>query len=134
MSQSLRDRETLKNDARPGIGFKLACMFGALAVATIAHGQVYKCASDDGRTTYSDAPCDARGKPLRLPSDSKRNATDPNMCAQLLDETHRLAAEAERDAQRSGTASSGNAKRRQALTKQYEARCAGITRSSPHSK
>jgi hypothetical protein len=109
-------------------------MFGALVVATVAHGQVYKCANDDGRTTYSDAPCDSRGKPLRLPNDSKRNATDPNMCAQLLDETHRLAAEAEREAHRSGTAGSGNAKRRQALTKQYEARCAGIARSAPQSK
>jgi hypothetical protein len=84
--------------------------------------------------TYSDAPCDSAGVPLKLPNDAKGNATDPAVCAQLLDETRRLAAEAERDAKRGRTESTNSAKRRQMLTRQYERRCVGIVRSDPTPK
>ena len=101
--------------------------FAICTTVSIAHGQVYKCIDGTGKTTYSEAPCDSGSKPLKLPNDAKGNATDPNVCAQLLDETRRLAAEANR-----GRAESTNsAKRRQALTRQYEARCVGIARSEP---
>jgi hypothetical protein len=98
-------------------------------MASVAHGQVYKCTDGAGKTTYSDAPCAPASKPLKLPGDAKATATDPNVCAQLLDETQRLAAEADRDAQRGRKESASSAKRRRALTEQYEARCVGITRS-----
>jgi hypothetical protein len=110
---------------------KMAVAFAICTTVSIAHGQVYKCTDGTGRATYSDAPCDSGSKPLKFPNDPKGNATDPNMCAQLLDETRRLAGEAARDAKRGRTEST---KRRQALTRQYEARCAGITRSEPRPK
>jgi len=109
----------------------------ALVICTTvstAHGQVYKCTDSAGRTTYADAPCDSKGKPLKLPSDPKRSATDPHVCAQLLDERQRLAAEGERDARRGRAESNSSAQRREALTRQYEARCVGIRRSDPKSK
>jgi len=101
---------------------------------SIAHGQVYKCTDGAGNTTYSDAPCGPGSKPLRLPDDTKGRTTNPNVCAQLLDETQRLAAEAERNAKRGRTESSRSLKHRQALTKQYETRCVGIARSEPNPK
>ena len=104
------------------------------AMVSIAHGQVYKCTDGTGKTTYSDAPCDSRSEPLKLPSDSRGNSTNPHMCAQLLDETRRLAAEADRDAKRGRTESAEGAKRRQALNARYEARCVGIARSEPKPK
>jgi hypothetical protein len=104
------------------------------ATASIAHGQVYKCTDSAGKTTYSDAPCAPASKPLKLPGDPRTSATDPNVCAQLQDETQRLAAEADRDARRGRKESAASAKRRQALSDQYEARCAGITRSGSTSK
>jgi hypothetical protein len=112
-------------------GVKMAVAFAILATASIAHGQVYKCTNGNGKTTYSDSPCDSGSKPLKLPDDAKGKATDPNMCAQLLDETRRLAAEAEREVKRGRTERADSAKRRQSLTRQYEARCIGITRSGP---
>ena len=113
---------------------KLMLALVSFCFAPLAHAQIYKCTDADGKATYADAPCDARSKPLRLPSDSKGNTTDPNMCAQLLDETHRLAAEAER-ASKSGRAPRADAdKRRQSLARQYEARCAGIARSGAASR
>ena len=69
------------------------------ATASVAWGQVYKCTDATGKTTYSDAACDAAAKPLKLPEDPKQNTTNPHMCAQMLDETRRLDAEADRDAQ-----------------------------------
>jgi hypothetical protein len=102
-------------------------------MASIAHGQVYKC-TDGGNTTYADAPCAPGSKPLRLPDDTKGSTTNPNVCAQLLDETQRLAAEAERNAKRGRTETSRSVNRRQALTKQYETRCVGIARSEPNPK
>jgi len=113
---------------------KTAIAFAICTTASIAHGQVYKCTDGTGTTTYSDAPCASGSKPLRLPNDAKGNATNSNVCAQLLDETRRLAAEADRDAKRGRTESTQSAKRRQALTTQYEARCVGITRSEPKPK
>jgi hypothetical protein len=105
-------------------------MAGALcAAASIATAQVYKCTDASGQTTYSDAACDAAAKPLRLPEDPTAKTTNPHMCAQLLDETRRLAAEADRNAKRGHPESADSAKRRVALTKRYEARCVGIARS-----
>ena len=112
----------------------MAVAFAICTTVSIAHGQVYKCAEGTGKTTYSDAPCDSGSKPLKLPNDAKGNATDPHVCAQLLDETRRLAAEAVRDSKRGRTEITHSAKRRQALTGQYEARCVGIARSEPKPK
>jgi hypothetical protein len=109
----------------------------AIAIGTstsIAHGQIYKCTDGAGKTTYADAPCDSGGKPLKLPNDAKGNAAGPTVCAQLLDERHRLAAQADRAAQRGRAESSDSIKRRQVLARQYEARCAGIARSEPKPK
>ena len=108
--------------------------FAIYAMASIAHGQVYKCTDGAGRTTYADAPCDSGTKPLKLPDDPKGNVTNPHMCAQLLDETRRLAAEAQRDAKRGRTETAANAKQRLAMTARYEARCVGIARSEPKGK
>jgi hypothetical protein len=105
--------------------------FALCAMVSVAQAQIYKCTDASGKTTYSDARCESGGPPLKLPNATKGGATDRNMCAQLLDETHRLAAEADREAQSGRTKSSSSAKRRQTLTKQYEARCAGISRSEP---
>ncbi len=113
---------------------QMALALAICTTASIAHGQVYKCTDSAGKTTYADAACDSSGKPLKLPSDATGAATDPHVCAQLLDETHRLAAEADRNARRGRTESTQSAKRRQALTRQYEARCVGIRRSAPKSK
>ena len=112
----------------------LAAALAICATASIAHGQVYKCTDGAGKTTYSDAPCAPASKPLKLPGDPRASATDPNVCAQLLDETQRLAAEADRDARRGRKESTTSAKRRQALTGQYEARCVGIAPSGAASK
>jgi hypothetical protein len=111
----------------------MAVAFAICATVSITHGQVYKCTGGTGKTTYSDAPCDS-GEPLKLPNDPKGNATDPHVCAQLLDETRRLAAEADRDARRGRAERTHSAKRRQALSRQYEARCVGIARAEPKSK
>jgi len=110
---------------------KMAVALAMCAMASIAHGQVYKCTDGAGKTTYSDAACDSSAKPLKLPDDPKANTTNPHMCAQLQDETRRLAAEADRDAKQGRTESADSAKRRQALTTRYEARCVGIARSVP---
>jgi Domain of unknown function (DUF4124) len=114
---------------------RMALAFFATCVAvSAAHSQIYKCTDANGKTTYSDGRCESGGAPLKLPNASTGAATDRNMCAQLLDETHRLAAEADRDARNGRTTSANSLKRRQTLTKQYEARCAGITRSEPKPK
>lgn len=113
---------------------RMAIVFAVCATASIAHGQVYKCTDGTGKTTYADAPCDSGSKPLKLPNDAKGNAAGPTVCAQLLDETRRLAAEADRNAQRGRAESTHDAKRRQALTRQYERRCVGIARSAPKPK
>jgi hypothetical protein len=110
---------------------KIAVAFVICTTASIAHGQVYKCTDGTGTTSYSDWPCGAGSKPLKLPDDTKGSNTNPNVCAQLLDETQRLAAEAERNAKRGRAESPRSLNQRQALTKQYETRCVGISRSEP---
>ena len=96
---------------------------------SVAHAEVYKCKDSAGKASYSDVPCGAGSKPLKLVDPTKGDPTDPHMCEQLLDETNRLAAEAARNAKRGRTESSSSANRRKALNKQYEARCVGISRS-----
>ena len=113
---------------------KMAVAFAICTTVSIAHGQIYKCTDGTGKTTYSDTPCNSGSKPLKLPNDAKANATAPNVCAQLLDETRRLAAEADRGTKRGRTENAHSAKRRQALTRQYEACCVGITRYEPKPK
>jgi hypothetical protein len=113
---------------------KLAVAFAVCVGMSTAQGQVYKCTDGAGKTTYSDAPCDSVSKPLKLPADAKGRSTSPSMCAQLLDETRRLAAEADREAKRGRPESVSSAKRRQSLTRQYEARCVAIARSEPAAK
>jgi hypothetical protein len=112
----------------------MALALAICAAASIAHSQVYRCTDGTGKTTYADAPCDAGSKPLKLPNDTKANPAGPHVCAQLLDETRRLAAEADRDAKRGRTESTDSAKRRQALNLRYEERCVGIARSEPKPK
>ena len=96
--------------------------------SSVAQAAVYKCTDAAGKTTYSDLPCDSGSKPLKL-GDSKASATDPHMCEQLLDELNRLAAEADRSAKAGHPQSASSTNRRKALTKQYETRCVGISRS-----
>ena len=105
----------------------IAC--GLAAAASLTHAQVYKCTDDDGKTAYSDVPCGPRSAPLKL-QDGQRSVTDPNMCTQLLDETNRLRAEADRAAKRGRPESADNAKRRRTLDRQYAERCAGVKRSA----
>src|SRR5438445_13479497 len=90
---------------------------------------VYKSEDSACKTTYTDLPCDSGSRPLKLSDDGKAKPTDPHVCEQLLDETNRLATEANRNAKMSRSQSSANANRRRALTRQYQARCAGISRS-----
>ncbi len=116
----MRDLRTI------AISAALFLVFGA--ATSVARAAVYKCQDAAGKTTYSDLPCDSGAKPLRL-GDGKANATDPHMCAQLLDELNRLAAEADRGTKAGRAQSASSANRRKALTKQYETRCVGISRS-----
>jgi hypothetical protein len=113
---------------------KWAVAFAICTMGSIAHGQVYKCTDGTGKTTYADAPCDSGSKPLKIPNDAVGNAAGPGVCAQLQDERRRLAAEADRNAKRGRAESADSAKRRQALTRTYEARCIGISRSVSKSK
>lgn len=113
---------------------RLAVAFALCAGASIAHAQVYKCTDAAGKTIYADTPCASGSKPLKLTDPSKAGTTSPQVCAQLLDELNRLAAEVDRNAQRGGTESPSSLKRRQALTRQYEARCVGLARSGPTPK
>ena len=96
---------------------------------SIVQAQVYKCQDAAGKTTYSDSPCTQRGTTLNVPNEAKGNAGDGSVCAQLLDERHRLAAEAARNAKNGRAESASAAKRQQSLAQQYARRCIGITRS-----
>jgi hypothetical protein len=102
---------------------------GMFVAASVASGQVYKCTDAQGRTTYSDTACDNGAKPLKLAEDPKSNHTSPTMCAQLLDETHRLDAEADRDARKSKPETADHKERRQKMASRYSERCAGIARA-----
>ena len=100
------------------------------AAAPVAWGQVYKCTDASGKTTYSDARLRCRGEAAQA---SRRpeaeHATNPHMCAQLLDETRRLDAEADRDAKRGRAEAPSTRQQRQKMAKRYSERCVGITRS-----
>jgi len=109
-----------------GVCVLLAVLSG---LPSIAQAQVYKCQDAAGRTTYSDSPCAQRGTTLDVPNEAKGNASDGSVCAQLLDERRRLAAEAARDAKSGRAESASAAKRRQSLAQQYARSCIGITRS-----
>ena len=99
------------------------------AITSRADAQVYRCQDAGGKTIYADAPCASGGKPLRLQDPTQPSASNPTACAQLLDETRRLSAEAERDAKRGKPVNASNAKRRQTLTGEYQRRCAGVSKS-----
>jgi hypothetical protein len=111
---------------------RLLALFVLCASLAVAHAQqVYKCTDAEGKTTYSDAPCAAGARPHKLPDEpTKGTGTSPRACEQMLDETRRLAAEADRIVQRGGKEAADSLQRRQKLTRQYESRCAGISRSS----
>ena len=105
-------------------------MVALSTVASTAGAQMYKCTDASGRTTYGDTACDAAAKPLKLPPEPTKSAgTSSRVCDQLLDETRRLAQEAERTVSRGGKESAESAQRRQKVTKQYEQRCVSISRS-----
>ena len=107
-----------------------AAAMALLTIASAAHAQVYKCTDASGKTSYSDTACDAAAIPHKLPSEpTKGTGTSPRVCEQLLDETRRLAQEAERTVSRGGKESAESAQRRRKVTKQYEQRCASISRS-----
>jgi hypothetical protein len=129
-SVMLRGRSRLVQDAAGALALAAALV----AFAPGAHAQVYKCTDAAGKVSYADTPCDNRARPLKLADDVKATPTDPNLCAQLLDETNRLAAEAQRGSQRGRAESAGSARRRTALDQQYAARCAGIARANPASR
>ena len=101
------------------------------ALAPLASAQVYKCEDGAGKTTYSDAPCAKSGKTLKVPDAGGGGLTEGSVCAQLLDERRRLAAEVERQKARGRTESPASIKQRDALRQQYEKRCIGIHRSPP---
>lgn len=113
---------------------KIIAALAMFAAASAACGQVYKCTDGSGKTTYSDAPCDAAAKPLSLPPDTKGNSTNPSMCAQLLDETRRLDADAERDIKRGKTETAEHLKQRQTMAKRYSERCVGVARAGAAAK
>ncbi len=107
----------------------VACVW---MVAPPAHAQVYKCTDASGNTTYGDTACDAAAKPHKLPTEpTKATGTSSRACDELLDETRRLAQEAQRTVSRGGKESAESLHRRQKVTKQYEQRCASISRSEP---
>jgi hypothetical protein len=112
--------------------WRYAAVIAGSALAFTADAQVYKCTDAAGKTTYGDAPCDAAAKPHKLPAEpTKGAATNPRVCDQLLDETRRLADEADVAVKRGGKESAEHLQRRERLTKQYEQRCIGISRSPP---
>ena len=95
-----------------------------------AQGQVYKCTDPAGKTVYSDTACDASAAPHKLPNEPmKGSGTNPRVCDQLLDETRRLAQEAERTVARGGKESAESLQRRQKVNRQYEQRCVSISRT-----
>jgi hypothetical protein len=121
-----------KNMTRGAIAWtRSLALVTTCALAPLASAQVYKCEDGSGRTTYSDAPCAKSGKTMKVPDSGSGGLTEGSVCAQLLDERRRLAAEAERQKARGRTESAASIKQREALRQQYEKRCIGIRRSSP---
>ena len=111
------------------LGTTLAVVLALCATVPTADAAVYKCTDEAGKTTYSDLPCDSKSKALTLSDPTKGKKTDPHMCAQLLDELNRLAADADNNSRKGRAESAANANRRKALTTQYQARCVSISRS-----
>jgi len=111
--------------------FARSCSVVVLAlIASVAHAQVYKCTDPSGKTVYSDTACDASAVPHKLPNEPmKGSGTNPRVCDQLLDETRRLAQEAERTVARGGKESAESLQRRQKVNRQYEQRCVSISRT-----
>ena len=103
----------------------------ACALTPVVDAQVYKCKDAAGRTIYADAPCAPADKPLRLQDPTTPTTPATSACAQMQDETRRLAAEAERDAKRGKPADTTRAKRRRTLVSEYQRRCAGISKAAP---
>ena len=117
---------------RPRILAYATAAIAAWALLSPAHAQVYKCTDASGKTTYGDTPCDGAAKPHKLPAEpTKGAATNPRVCDQLLDETRRLADEADVAVKRGGKESAEHFQRREKLTRQYEQRCVAISRSVP---
>ena len=116
---------------RAVVGMRALALVATCALAPLASAQVYKCEDAAGKTTYSDAPCAKTGKMLKVPESGGGGLTEGSVCAQLLDERRRLAAEVERQKARGRTESPASIKQREALRQQYEKRCIGIRRSSP---
>lgn len=110
---------------------RAALCIGACALTPVVDAQVYKCQDAAGRTIYADAPCVSGGKPLPLQDPTTPTAPATSACAQLQDETRRLAAEAERDAKRGKPVDTTRAKRRQTLVSEYQRRCVGISKTAP---
>jgi Domain of unknown function (DUF4124) len=123
-----------RNDLRVPLRRKNAAAIAVailfVVAASVAYGQVYKCTDDAGRTVYADTPCGAGSAPLRLPDEPTKSSASPTACAQLKDEIQRLGAQADRNAERGRKESAASTTRRQSLSKQYAARCAGIARSA----
>jgi hypothetical protein len=110
-------------------GLMTIAALALFTAAPVAWGQVYKCTDASGKTTYSDAACDNAAKPLKLPEDPKANNTSRHMCAQLLDETRRLDAEADRDAKKGKPETAEHKEQRQKMNRRYSERCMGVARS-----
>jgi hypothetical protein len=108
--------------------FRLALLIAAASVlaagAAPVAAQVYKCTDVAGKTTYADSPCARNDKPLAIANPSAVPGTGNTACSELLDELNRLAAISERNRM-------PPTQRAKALTKQYEARCVGISRAGP---
>jgi hypothetical protein len=96
----------------------------ATGAVRVAHGQVYKCTDEAGKTTYTDTSCARGSRPLAITDNAKGPGAGPVVCGQLQDEIGRLQSVAERN----GTSLS---KRGKALQREYAARGVGIARSQP---
>ena len=124
------DRHRRSSMLRPRYRWTLLALAWALCLSPAkAEAQVYKCEDPAGRTVYADTPCARGSRKLALPNDAPAAAAGPTVCAQLQDERRRLAAETERAAKAGHPESASSARRRQALARQYQNRCLGITRS-----
>ena len=110
-------------------GLRCAAALALLGVASLAHGEVYRCTDSSGRTSYGDAPCGRGAGALNVPESRTAGFGTATVCAQLQDEMRRLDADSRRTGK--GAAGKDDSKRRQKLEAQYERRCASIHRSAP---
>ena len=114
-------------------GLIVICAAGSMC-APLADAQVYRCTDGNGRTTYSDAACPSASQSRKLSNDAAPSRNGTTVCGQLSDERQRLAAEADREAKRGRKESGEHARKRQALAREYAARCVGIARSDARAK